>query len=486
MNQLSFRIIALGLAALLFAGTAHAVIIVDGTGDEIADDGVCTLREAITAINSGTVVNECDASGGADTIFIEAGGTITLKSALPALESMTILGNGHAVSGDDAVRVFRIASGADVVMEDISITNGNAGSGTGGGIQLIDGGTLTLSRCVISDNTAHAGGGLRSQSNGATNTINITECLFSNNQSPTEGGGGINNDNNSVMTITRSTIAGNSGKFAGGIANYNGAVMTIRNSTISGNSCTDASAGGGVENFDGESILNIENSTITSNSCGGSNSGGGIYNNTTAPALINTIVADNQADRPDLSGSFSSLGNNLIGDTTGSTGFINGLNGDQAGSDTDPIDPMLEELADNGGPTPTHALAAGSPAIDNGNNDVAPDTDQRGAGFPRIVQGVIDIGAFERCDPLPLITASVGDGSGSIAPESVSVACGEPQAFTLTADPGYRPSSVEGSCPGTLAGNVFTTDPITEDCNIVANFIAVPDEVFKDRFENAD
>ena len=464
MNQLSFRIIALGLAALLLAGTAHAVIIVDGTGDEIAADGVCTLREAITAINSGTEVNECDASGGADTIFIEAGGTITLQSALPALESMTILGNGHAVSGDDAVRVFRIASGADVVMEDITITNGNAGSGNGGGIQLSNGGTLTLTRCVISDNTANAGGGLRSQSSGATNTVTITDCLFSNNQSPTEGGGGINNDLNSTMTITRSTIAGNSGRFAGGIANYNGAVMTIRNSTVSGNSCTDPGSGGGVENFNGGSTLTIENSTITANSCDGTDSGGGIFNNTTAPALINTIVAGNTADRPDLSGSFTSNGHNLIGNDTGSSGFVDGDNGDQVGSASEPIDPMLDELADNGGPTPTHALLAGSPAIDSGDNDTAPSTDQRGAA--RIRNNIIDIGAFEFCHDSIQVNTTTDDGPGSLRQSIASVCAGGTIDFA-----GSLANETIGLTSGQLVIEwpVNLVNPLAPDLSIDAN-----------------
>ena len=475
MNQLSFLFVVSCLPALLLAGPADATIIVDGPGDKIADDGVCTLREAITAINSGTVVNECDASGGADTISIEAGGTITLQSALPALESMTILGNGHAVSGDNAVRVFEIAAGADVIMEDITITNGNAGSGSadrGGAIRVNNNAGLTLNRCSINNSHAFAGGGLYSSGPGAV--VQITECTFQGNQTPNEGGGGINNDGGSTMTITRSTIVGNSGRFAGGIANYNGAVMAIRNSTVSGNSCTDANAGGGVENYDGGSTLVIENSTITENTCGGANSGGGIFNNTTAPALINTIVAGNTADRPDLSGSFISNGHNLIGDDTGSSGFVDGDNGDQVGSASEPIDPMLDGLADNGGPTPTHALLTDSPAIDSGDNDTAPSTDQRGAGFPRIVQGTIDIGAFERCDPLPLITTSIESGLGEISPDSASVACGETTAFTITPDPGYSIESVGGTCPGELNDHLFTTDPITQDCQVVAHFSQDP------------
>jgi CSLREA domain-containing protein len=457
--------------AFSWPGAAQATILVTSTGDTVAADGVCTLREAIEAINTSTSVNECIYSAGIDSITLTTG-PIVLGSALPALGSMTIQGNGHTVSGNGITRVFDIPGGSVVTIEDLTISDGNAGSAFGGGIRVNNNAQLTLNRCTLTGNQAGAGGGLRSI--GANAMVEVNDCLIENNQTPDEGGGGINNDTGSTMTITRSTIVGNSGRFAGGIANYNGAVMTIRNSTISGNSCTDANAGGGVENFNGESILNIESSTITNNSCGGSNSGGGIYNNTTAPALINTIVAGNQANRPDLSGSFSSLGNNLIGDRTGSTGFINGLNGDQVGSNTDPIDPMLDELADNGGPTPTHALFAGSPAIDNGNNDVAPATDQRGDGFPRIVQGVIDIGAFERCDPLPIIITSIGSGLGEISPASASVACGHSTIFTLTPEPGYSIDSVGGTCPGELDGDEFSTGPITQDCQVVANFSQDP------------
>jgi hypothetical protein len=79
------------------------------------------------------------------------------------------------------------------------------------------------------------------------------------------------------------------------------------------------------------------------------------------------------------------------------TGLQNGVNGNQVGSADAPIDPLLGPLQDNGGPTLTHALLSGSPAIDAGNNAYATDWDQRGPGFPRITDGdpVIDIGAFE-------------------------------------------------------------------------------------------
>ena len=101
-----------------------------------------------------------------------------------------------------------------------------------------------------------------------------------------------------------------------------------------------------------------------------------------------------------MNGTFVSQGHNLIGDGTGGSGFINGVNGDIVGTSANPIDPKIGDLASNGGPIKTHALLAGSPAIDHGDNAGVPAIDQR--GFPRKKDGngdglaIVDIGAFER------------------------------------------------------------------------------------------
>jgi|GEM_PF-1397634 len=432
-----------------------------------ADSGNGSLRQSIEGVCENGVV-QFDATLAGQNISLTSGQLVLNKS----LTISNPLAPGLAVDGQGNSRVFNVTTGADVTIDNIAIINGNAGGGFGGGIQVSNNAQLTLHRCRIANNQAFAGGGLRSSGSGAV--VEVTECTFEGNQTPNEGGGAINNDIGSTMTITRSTIVGNSGLYAGGIANYNGANLTVRNSTVSGNSCTANSSGGGIENFSGGSTLTIENSTITGNSCAGSSSGGGLFNNTTAPILVNTLVAGNSASRPDLSGSFTSGGHNLIGDATGSTGFSDGVNDDQVGSGASPIDPQLGLLADNGGPTLTHALLPGSPAINSGNNAVAPATDQRGSGFPRIVQGTVDIGALELCDPLPLVSSTIGSGLGSVSPLSASVACGGTAVFTLVADAGYSVDSAGGSCPGSLAGDVFTTEPITEDCTIVAHFSQDP------------
>ena len=123
--------------------------------------------------------------------------------------------------------------------------------------------------------------------------------------------------------------------------------------------------------------------------------------------MRNTIIAQNLiGEAPgtgqDVDGVFVSLGHNLIGDGGGSTGFTDGLDGDIVGTNANPIDPKLGPLANNGGRNKTHALKAGSRAIDAGDNAVTQTTDQRGTGFARMKDGnfdrvaTVDIGAFER------------------------------------------------------------------------------------------
>ena len=109
--------------------------------------------------------------------------------------------------------------------------------------------------------------------------------------------------------------------------------------------------------------------------------------------LLNNLIAGNTGptDSPDVAGEVNSLGGNLIGNATGSTGFIPGE--DLIGTSAAPINPLLGPLANNGGPTQTHALLSGSPAINRGINASLPSTDQR--GLPRLVGPRVDSGAFE-------------------------------------------------------------------------------------------
>ncbi|CAD5913790.1 Na-Ca exchanger/integrin-beta4 [Planktothrix tepida] len=148
----------------------------------------------------------------------------------------------------------------------------------------------------------------------------------------------------------------------------------------------------------------MTNSTVGFNQATGNS--GGVRNIGGVSNLKNTIIASNKAPLdPDVGASiefaFNSGGNNLIGDGTGGEGLVNGVKNDIVGSSTTPIDPLLSPLQNNGGTTPTLALDSTSLAINAGNNSFAiPYTDpglfdQRGPNFTRIVNNIIDIGAFE-------------------------------------------------------------------------------------------
>jgi hypothetical protein len=135
--------------------------------------------------------------------------------------------------------------------------------------------------------------------------------------------------------------------------------------------------------------MSISHSTIADNTAHALS--GGIHNRAGSTLnLFFTIVANNQteaATASDLWGTIASAGHNLIGESTGGNGY--------SSSDLLDVDPLLGPLADNGGPTQTYALLPDSPAIDADVIEFPPPWDQRGVGFPRVVNGKIDIGAFE-------------------------------------------------------------------------------------------
>src|SRR5262249_9914723 len=188
--------------------------------------------------------------------------------------------------------------------------------------------------------------------------------------------------------------------------------------------------------FDGALI--VRNSTITANTT--FIGGGGIENRDDSTLhLRNTILAgNNRGPNPsDLSGSLTSSGHNLIGDTSDGSGFD--------ATDLLDVNPLLGPLQDNGGPTFTHALLPGSPALDAGDNTGAPETDQR--GLPRIVAGRIDIGAFEeQTPPVTVLGVVVNDGS---AQRSMVTSITVTFTGTVTIDDGaFEVVNPEGSAVG--------------------------------------
>ena len=252
---------------------------------------------------------------------------------------------------------------------------------------------MTITDCTISDNSFY--GGIRAT--GLTN-LTVTNSTISGNSvdtgfPPGDSGGGIHGAN--YVLVENSTISGNSAATSGG-GIYGGSIEIV-NSTISGNSA--GTSGGGIYEFGApiQVSLDVRNSTITGNSAP---SGGGIYNERftvghTIVEISNTILNAGALGENifNEAGIISSLGYNLSSDDGG--GYLTGP-GDQINTD-----PLLGPLQDNGGPTFTHALLPDSPAIDAGDPNVSPPpfNDQRGCSFDRVFNGRIDIGSFETQPP---------------------------------------------------------------------------------------
>jgi hypothetical protein len=382
---------------------------------DLSDAGPGSLRQTILTANANT-------APGAEVISFQAGltGTITLTSdQLSITDSVTINGPGLSVisvSGNNARRVFETAGGTTVSISGLTITNGSV-TGDGGGIRAF--GTLNLSNCAVTNNSATGfSGGIDTNV-----SLSVTNCTISGNTAP--NGGGIASFG--TVNIVGSTISGNTAAFQGGGLNLQLTNTTITNSTISGNSANTPSpnAGGGIS-FGGSSgsfTLQINNSTIVNNLTATANSGGGLSVTSDGGAntavLKNTIVAGNAA--PNLrtqaisggTATITSQGFNLTNDPTNA--FFN-----QA-TDQFNTNPLLGPLANNGGPTQTHALLDGSPAIDKGKNaDPGVTTDQRGLARTVELASVgnaaggdgTDIGAFEvQAGAGPIISGLVSYGT---------------------------------------------------------------------------
>jgi CSLREA domain-containing protein len=435
-------------------------------GDGICDaGGSCTLRAAI---------EEVSAASGADTVNfnLPANSTITLNTQLPYLSgNISIVGPGSSLltiqrSSAAGTPIFQIFSFTPIngnfndSVSGLTLLNGNA-TGTftsnmsGGGIFNFEACALTLTDVVISGSTSANGGGLYNEG-----TATLTNCKVTGNSSP--NGGGILN--RGTMTIINSTVSGNTsdGQGAGIVNNlsaYNSSgSLTLTNSTVSGNSALNGGVGA-IANLSGSSnILNLSNTTVTANTASGSGSGvGGVFNGSGSTANIkNSIIAQNTSALMlhDLNGTFNSQGYNLIGESNGGTGFTNGTNGDQVGTTAAPLDPKLGLLADNGGPTKTHALLVGSPAIDAGNSVLT--TDQRGQPRPVNDQTVAnaaggngsDIGSYEAhylevnttADTDDGLCRALGTGNGCTLREAITAANAENGAELIT----FAPSLTSG------------------------------------------
>ncbi|MEZ4769615.1 MAG: choice-of-anchor Q domain-containing protein [Caldilineales bacterium] len=217
--------------------------------------------------------------------------------------------------------------------------------------------------------------------------------------SPSSGSGGGIEVQGGHLTVTNSTITGNTAATGGGISICAICSLTLRNSTISGNTATSSYGGGIVTS----GLATIDSSTIVGNracsACGGALGATAGTATVTNSILANSTLIDGSGSPADCAFPFGSNtvtdgGYNLV-KTTGSCNF--GATGSIIGQD-----PSIGPLADNGGPTSTHALLDGSPAINNGNTALT--TDQRGYGRPAPAGAADDIGAYEY-DATPLAVA---------------------------------------------------------------------------------
>ena len=359
------------------------------------------LNEPVTLDGLTITAGRSDNTGGLEAEMTDGGG-IYLASGTLTVTNSTLTGNAADGYGGG------IASVGTLTVTNSTLTGNQAGS-DGGGI-FVDSGTVNVANSTFESNSAESGGGIFVDSG----TVSVANSTFESNSA--ESGGGIFVDSGTV-SVANSTFEGNDAANGGGISSDG--TLTVTNSTLTGN---QANRGGGIANYGG---LKVVNATIVENTA--QDDGGGVhtFNSTSVTTLLhNTIVAGNVRgtdDSPDdISGKdvAEASSHNLIG-AGGSGGLKDGSDGNIVGvADL----AWLMPLGDYGGPTPTHAIALGSPAIDAGSDAVAanPDgdentedqltTDQRGAPFARVFGEHVDIGAYE-VQSLDLVVDTAEDES---------------------------------------------------------------------------
>ncbi|MET0645318.1 MAG: tandem-95 repeat protein [Pyrinomonadaceae bacterium] len=419
-----------------------------GYGGGIFNGGVLTLTNVTVSNNTtgnGATGNFGGTGGPGGGIYSGVGsGALTLTNVSVSNNTTGNGANGVSTGasgggGGDGGGIF--INNGSLPLTNVNVSGnatgdaGNGGSGgNGGGIFTNSGVQATLVGVVVSNNSAGDGGGGPAGSGGR--------------------GGGI--FNNGTMTVNRGGVSGNStgvagstGGFSGGSGGgvFNNASLTMLNSEVSGNNARGSGPGGGGI-YNGGNLLSLTNSTISNNQANPVNDtsggrGGGIYNSGTSATLTNVTITGNAAytccpfqsgqgvsnntgtltvrnsiiagngngSTPDVTGNFTSQGHNLVGAATAGnnnggsgdqSGFTHGVNGDLVGTIASPVNALLGPLTNNGGPTQTHALLAGSPALDAGDNTLAKDannatltTDQRGVARFAGAGLIVDIGAYE-------------------------------------------------------------------------------------------
>ena len=390
----------LTLFVLALAATAHAQILVDSTADVAADDGVCTLREAITAANtdlvSGVQAGECEHGNGPDVIRLDLppGSVIALTDDLPAVvEALAI--EGGLVPGDVTIdgggehRALYFSDysgdGQSWTLRRLTVTGGR--TTLGGGAHFQGPNTCLLEDVVIAGNASTSGAG--GVFVGSLMTCVADRVWVADNE--TDGsGGGFYASRGSTVTLRNSTVSGNAaGQGAGGVLAFfntdsaGPGTFVLEQSTVSGN--TSGGGTGGVDFRGPAGTFQVRASAIVDNVTTANNSSAaGLTISAGDGTITSSVIAGNRArvaDGADLSvgADVVSGGGNIIGIGQGG-GFAAGEpneNGDLIGDRFSPFDPGLAPLGSYGSGYPVHLPLGGSQVLDFG-RCLGFETDQRG------------------------------------------------------------------------------------------------------------
>ena len=429
--QFRWAIFLIASALLLTAAVAQAATI---TVFSNADGGAGTLRQAIFDASSGDTVNFALPQGVVEILITSSELLINKNLTIngPGADKLTVRNNRPFSCGPSSqFRVFHIAPATAAAIVGLTISGPTlvCNNFREGGIS--NAGTLIIDECGVVGNSTE------------------------------ENGGGIANSGS--LTITNSNISGNSANsqssYGGGIANTG--TLAVINSTISGNGT--GLSGGGIANL-GSGTLTIANSTVSGN--GNANigaCGGGIFTGTDGSSTArSTIIAlNNGPSGPDICGTLTSQGFNLVGNNTGAV--ISPQSSDLIGTAASPVDPLLGPLQYNGGPTFTRALQSNSPARNSGDPN-APTKDQRGYYRP----DVSDIGAFEFGATVPVSLANISTRLRVETGDNVLIG-----GFIIT---GAQPKKVIVRAIGPSLGlSGILVDPILELRDSSGGLIAVND-----------
>jgi hypothetical protein len=370
------------------------------------DSGIGSLRQAVASAAAGDIVTLPSSLSSCSPITLTSG-------PVDLTDSGTIVGPGAnvvAVSASFTSSVFEVPRGVTVNITGLTIEDGSAGTGNGGGID--NAGTVTLIDSTVSHNSGSAGGGIDS-----TGTVTLNDSTVSGNKAAFGGGiyntGTVTLNDSTVSANSASTLSGDSTgeTFADGGGVFNTGTLTVTDSTLSGNSATGGFAyGGGIDNA---GSVTLTNSTLSGNQAeGGTATYGGAIDNGGTASITNSTLAGNVAE------SGSAVSN--AGSATVRASIVAGAGGPPAGcngpvsdggynigddgtcftaatsvSASAALDGSLGPLADNRGPTETVALSSPSPAIGQVPASDCPSTDQR--GVPRTAP--CDIGAYNTAPP---------------------------------------------------------------------------------------